>query len=265
MKSSDFRIFVEMDNRFLSNKDMLPFVLTSVGDMKDQTPVDRPLGHDKHHLIVVTEGSGEFTGPNGSFILSKGDGVFWHAYVPHSYKKAGASFDTAFMTFWSSDSILDYYGVGDEFRFYSYQRLLPNLDSLYNFATGDSNILSRSARGYSFIVDWLYTTLEPSVPLTVKVKRYLEINYSKQISLDDVADYVRMSKYALCHLYKETCGTTVMKELQNIRIAKAMSLLKYSNEPIGKIAERCGFLNMSYFDKVFMSSTGMTPKDYRMK
>ena len=264
MEDTGFRIFIETGNQFVNEGRCLPFVLTTVGDMKNQTSIERPNGHHKHHLIIVTSGKAEFCGPYGQFALKGGEGVFWREGVPHWYKRTYGHFDTAFVTFQSSGVELDYYGVGDEFRFRYSPRFLTAVNSLYNFATGNSNLLTRSAEGYYFVTDWLYSALEPSIPMTVRIKRFLEANISNQITLDDVADAVNMSKYALCHLYRAECGTTVMSELRNIRISKAMRLLRFGNQPIGRVARHCGFANLSYFDKVFYSATGLTPNEYRL-
>ena len=264
MEDNGFRIFIETGNQFVNGEHSLPFILTTVGDMKKQTSIERPNGHHKHHLIVVTSGKAEFCGPNGQFALQEGEGVFWRKGVPHWYKRTYGNFDTAFVTFQSSGAELDYYGVSDELRFRYNPRFLTAVNSLYNFSTGNSNLLTRSAEGYSFVADWLYSILEPSIPMTVRIKRFLEANISNQISLDDIAEAVHMSKYALCHFYRTECGTTVMNELRSMRISKAMRLLRFGSQPIGRIARLCGFVNLSYFDKVFYSETGMTPNEYRL-
>ena len=258
-------MFIESRSNYIKESEILPFVLCTAGEEKNQHAVDRPRGLGQHHLLIVTAGTGEFRIPGETFTLSEGQGVLWKKGVPHSYKAHGDGFDTAFVTFLVSDSVFDYYQIGDQLKFEAYPQLFPSILDLQKFCDGDSTLLTRSAEGYSWFVEWLYTTLEPSIPLTVRVKRFLEANYSKQISLDDVADAVHMSKYALCHYYKEKCGVTVMKTLRDVRISKAKGLLRLGNVSIGEVAQSCGFVNLSYFDKVFQTASGCTPHEYRVK
>ena len=258
-------MFIESRSSYTNENRNLPFVLCTVGEEKNQHPADRPQGLGQHHLIIVTSGKGEFRIPGEKFILSEGQGVLWKKDLPHSYKALGDGFDTAFVTFLVSDSVFDYYQIGDQLKFEAYPNLLSSIRDLRKFCEGDSTLLTRSAEGYSWFVEWLYATLEPSIPLTARVKRFLEANYPRQISLDDVADAVHMSKYALCHYYKEKSGGTVMKELQDIRISKAKDLLRFGSGTIGDVARSCGFVNLSYFDKVFLAANGCTPHEYRVK
>ena len=258
-------MFIESSDIYVKESGNLPFVLCTVGEEKNQHAVERPRGLGQHHLIIVTSGKGEFRVPGETFTLSEGEGVLWKKDLPHSYKAVGAGFDTAFVTFLVSDGVFDYYQIGDQLKFEAYPQLLSSIRDLQKFCEGDSTLLTRSAEGYSWFVEWLYATLEPSVPLTGRVRRFLEANYSRQISLDDVADAVHMSKYALCHYYKEKCGSTVMKTLQDIRISKAKELLRFGGESIGEVAQSCGFVNLSYFDKVFQTASGCTPHEYRVK
>ena len=258
-------MFIESSNRYVKESENLPFLVCTVGEIKNQPAVDRPRGLGQHHFLIVTAGTGEFRVHGETFTLSEGQGVLWKKGLPHSYRPLNGGFDTAFVTFLVSDSVFDYYQIGDQLKFEAYPQLLPSIRDLQKFCEGDSTLLTRSSEGYSWFVEWLYTTLEPSVPLTVRVRRFLEANYSRQISLDDVADAVHMSKFALCHYYKEKCGGTVMKALQDIRISKAKDLLRIGNGSIGEVAQSCGFVNLSYFDKVFQAANGCTPHEYRVK
>ena len=97
----------------------------------------------------------------------------------------------------------------------------------------------------------------------LRVRRFLENHYSDPLSLDDVAHFVGLDKFALCRSYRKARGIGVMEELKRIRIAKAKRFLRFSADPIEKIGRMCGFESPSYFAKRFRELTGMTPAAYR--
>lgn len=102
--------------------------------------------------------------------------------------------------------------------------------------------------------------------IVLKVISYLENHFSEPITLDDIAGYVELTKGYICHLFKETMGLTVVKELTYIRIGRArIYLTQYPEKNVTEIARMCGFDNAGYFGKVFKKVNGMTPDQYRRK
>lgn len=97
------------------------------------------------------------------------------------------------------------------------------------------------------------------------VARYLDENYAKNPSLDDLADMFYISKYYLSREFKKEFGTTIIQYLLTKKITNAKELLRYSNHPIEKIAELCGIDDASYFNKVFKKMEGCTASEYRKR
>ncbi len=95
-----------------------------------------------------------------------------------------------------------------------------------------------------------------------KIKKYLEQNYVRNITLQDVAEEVNLDKSYLGRLFREECGITVMGYLREIRIEKAKELLRLGMNP-GEVAEKTGFGDPAYFAKSFRQATGISPSKYR--
>ncbi|MBL8027444.1 MAG: helix-turn-helix domain-containing protein [Fibrobacteres bacterium] len=101
------------------------------------------------------------------------------------------------------------------------------------------------------------------------VKRIMDIiglqAFSSETSLDSIAKTASMSKFHLCHVFKNGTGTSVHSYLNTIRIAKACELIKKGNN-ITETANKCGFGSLSHFIQLFKSVVGITPKQwYRQK
>lgn len=98
-------------------------------------------------------------------------------------------------------------------------------------------------------------------PTVQDIVNYLEKNLLENISLDSIAQTFSLSKYHLCHIFKEETGTTIFNYLLLLRISKAKSLLGDGKN----VTETCylsGFTNYSNFITSFKKHTGYTPKKY---
>ncbi len=99
--------------------------------------------------------------------------------------------------------------------------------------------------------------------LRERVNRFLEQEYARALSLEEIAQSVGMSRFALCHAYAAEAGTTVMNALNQIRVQKAKRFLRYTASQISQIGRMCGFESASYFAKEFRKRTGVSPSEYR--
>ena len=93
---------------------------------------------------------------------------------------------------------------------------------------------------------------------------YLRKNYQKDISLDELAAQVFLSKDYFARMFRETTGMPTSAFLQKIRVEEACNLLSGSTLTIKDIAQHCGFHDIKYFYNVFKRLTGLTPRQYRL-
>ncbi|WP_438347507.1 AraC family transcriptional regulator [Paenibacillus sp. FA6] len=85
------------------------------------------------------------------------------------------------------------------------------------------------------------------------------------LSLDDVAAHLEVSKHHLCRLFQKNIHLSPFEFLRRRRIESAASKLKTTDLPISQIATETGFDNASYFGKVFRSYFGVSPLAYRQQ
>ena len=265
-RHQNLKMFIETDKRYVSaDRPPLPFVLYTVGRAVLQPAVTRPSGYEGNQILWVEKGSGIFNVDGKSMILNRGDGLFCRRGIAHSYKKNGKDFSTAWLSFMCADEILDYYSLGDYFRFSVTPLFISQINQLYSLCLMDSTVLSRSAAGYSLLAEWLTENFEPALTIETMVKKFLDVNYSRPVTLNEISEHTKMSKYALCHFYKKHCGCSIMEQLKQIRIAKAKQMLSQMPLRTEEVARMCGFDSPSYFCKLFKAETGRTPLEYRQK
>lgn len=92
---------------------------------------------------------------------------------------------------------------------------------------------------------------------------YINSRLDKPMSVDEIADHVKMSKYYFCREFRRETGYTVVRYINNVRAREAERLLKQTDAPVQEIARTCGYENLSYFTRTFKSVTGKTPSETR--
>jgi AraC-like DNA-binding protein/ligand-binding sensor protein len=95
------------------------------------------------------------------------------------------------------------------------------------------------------------------------VKEYVERNYAKKITLEDVAGSVYISPSYLSKLIKIQTRHSFRHLVNMTRIAEAVRLLEFTDKNLSEIAYQTGYEDHSYFTKVFKRHTNINPSDYR--
>ncbi|QMV41245.1 response regulator transcription factor [Cohnella cholangitidis] len=92
---------------------------------------------------------------------------------------------------------------------------------------------------------------------------YISAHYTGEITLQQLADHVHMSKNYFCLQFKHHTGFNFIDYLIRLRIGKAKELIGDPSMKIYEVAERAGFNDVKYFSKLFKKMTGHSPVDYR--
>lgn len=103
-------------------------------------------------------------------------------------------------------------------------------------------------------------------PTVRMIKNYIRENCGNPaLSLKDISDYVHISGSHMCMLFKKETGTTVNQYVTEVRMERALRLLKEGRLGVGRICELSGYKDSSYFGRAFRKKFGMTPLEYREK
>lgn len=110
------------------------------------------------------------------------------------------------------------------------------------------------------------TNLENELPICpMEIERtcaYMEENYAKHISLEELCVYSGMSKSTLLRVFTKYKGVTPYCYLENVRISKAKKLLE-QGVAIAEVALMTGFSDQSHFTNYFSRFIGISPKTYQ--
>lgn len=98
------------------------------------------------------------------------------------------------------------------------------------------------------------------------VMKYVSAHCSHpDLDIREIADHVHLSTAHLGVLFKQETGTTMKQYVNDYRLELAKSLIAGEHFKMADISKMCGYASPGYFAKVFKSSTGLTPVEYRRK
>jgi AraC-like DNA-binding protein len=96
-----------------------------------------------------------------------------------------------------------------------------------------------------------------------RVFEYLNENYYKQITLEEVARIANMPETSFSRFIKKRTGKTFIESVNEIRLGHASRMLIESTTTVAEIAFKCGFNNISNFNRVFKLKKLCIPKEFR--
>lgn len=98
-----------------------------------------------------------------------------------------------------------------------------------------------------------------------RIFRYLNEHAMEPLDLDVVAKQFHMAPSTLYRRLKRETGRSLTELVNELRISHACGLLAHGDARIAEICYQCGYQNLSYFNRRFRDSTGMTPREYRRR
>ena len=94
------------------------------------------------------------------------------------------------------------------------------------------------------------------------VYMFIETNYQRAISIDEIAKVTHLSNAAFCRYFKKMTRLTFTEFLNQFRIEQAKILLK-SDKNVTEASFECGFESLSYFNRIFKKVVGINPMQFK--
>lgn len=92
---------------------------------------------------------------------------------------------------------------------------------------------------------------------------YIEQNYAERISVVQLAQLLCLSPDRLGHLFRDGVGQAPLQYINEIRLRKAMNLLKTKEYTVTEVAQAVGFFDYNHFGRLFRRRYGCTPNQVR--
>lgn len=188
-------------------------------------------------------------------------GEFWHSYGLHIY---GGNLPFIFEQFFQEQTPV--------FQLSDPEAYLRKLEHLLIMHTTPAPYRDYAvSQAIQNILLFLLETLNKqgelrgsSETITYLVK-YMNNHFTKNLTIDELAQFAGLSKYHLSREFKKYTGFSIHDYLNELRISHAKTLLVGTDIPCYKVGILVGLPNENTFLRLFKEKVGMTPKEYREK
>lgn len=253
------------------------FYLQETGIIKkdDWTSTQRE-NLDSYLIVAVTDGKGELTFNNQTFTVSKGECFFIDCRKPHHYESSSkAPWEIMWVHFngSTSEQYYDYFinQSKNVFQPLSSEKLTSIISEIINvneMQNTNSEIIT--SRLIVELLTFVLMTSSKKISCDTNLKQklnsvyeYINENFSRDISLDELASKFFISKFYLTREFKKLYGKTIFEHIITVRINHGKELLRFSDKSIDEISLLCGFNDQSYFARQFKKAENITCFTYR--
>ncbi len=98
--------------------------------------------------------------------------------------------------------------------------------------------------------------------LLEQAKAYVLQHYREPISLNQVAEALRVSGYHLSHVFSEMSDLSLFSYLTNVRMDRARKLLGQGKLNVAEVSRAVGYSDANYFSKAFRKHCGCSPRQF---
>ncbi len=245
--------------------------------------------HDEAEFIKVYSGSMSVFANNTEYILTPGDIMMINRNVPHSthlskgiitgllqirIEKFIANNDSPIFSVYcfvnENKNPLVFLKKGDEIT-NKIDFLLTSIISEYSnnktgndiFINGYAHQLVGTLYRYGIAEDYFSKISKKSIEKIVPVLEYIEENYSKQITLDELGNIMHLNPEYLSRKFKKTTSKNIFEYLNYVRIENSKKLLSNTDLSVLDVACEVGYNSISYFYRCFVKNCGCSPSVYR--
>ena len=239
-----------------------PVIFNTASDYYKQTVTQRPNGNAFHQIMFVLDGEGVVEYKNEQHPLKKGSAFYVGSHTPVSYQGTDNMIVAFITTKGDAVSVLANQYQCEGFLYYpsiDTRKFVLDIKSVINenFTYKRQGIMSLLA--YTVYVNF-FEHQQTKRDTIDKIAIYLEGNFTKNISLNDIASTFGISVSKLCQDFKKRFNFTVFEYILNLRLTYARHLLLNDNDAKTKdVAITCGFEDSSYFCKAYKKKYNVTP------
>lgn len=195
---------------------------------------------------------------------SGGDGDLWYCRIWLDYRELLEDLERDYALFWCNSAV----NKSGEYR-----QLTGILEELLEaFTSAAAGTYIKKSMYYKLVAcladhfmlrDGAKTWAKDSSYERDRLLLYIQSNYYRSISLQELADRYDMSETVFSRYFKKLVGMNFVQYVNNVRLNHSVKDLLYTDHPITRIAVDNGFSSASFYNRVFKSVYDTTPTAFR--
>ena len=104
---------------------------------------------------------------------------------------------------------------------------------------------------------------EDNVDMISSILSYCFENYKENISLDEMAKQLHVSKYYISRLFSDKIKISLNNYINMLRVNDAKERLIKTSDSVTEIGIKVGYNTIRSFNRAFLTQTGMQPREFR--
>ncbi len=247
--------------------------------------------HREFEFLYVPTGAINCLAGSNSIDIHAGEVLFLNSYVPHETNSISDDTSCVLIQFDENDFVanIESKTLKHLSRFFKldtnetalitekspqHKLLVSNILAIFDEYKAQNSSMETFIKGYVYIIlGILYRSgivqstkgiYESEMLLKIMPALiYIEENYNKKLTLDEVSRIAGLSSTYFCKIIKSVLGATLIEYINFVRVCVAEHALFSTSQSVIEVAYGCGFPSVSYFNKVFKSIVGCTPSQYK--
>lgn len=221
----------------------------------------------------ILSGSGTVTIDKNTFYPSAGD---TYILLPGSNHKYCSNENDPWEKMWFNargklvNDMIDAYGLATQTVFRCNTK--PFIEEIFEILKSKSllanDIADKTALVFHELIQFLSKHKKNSSPFekeAVTIKNYIDSHLHSQITIDTLAKLIYKSPSQTTRIFKKCYGKAPYDYYTDVRLKKAIFMIKSTNLSIKEISQILGFCDEHYFTFFFHKKTGKSPKEFRQK
>lgn len=115
-----------------------------------------------------------------------------------------------------------------------------------------NGLVREAVNGENSDILHLYELIEPAL-------NHIRNNYVDVITVEDLAERCKISRYYFCRIFKIVTSKSAMAYLRDYRLEVADIMLTNTDKSVTQIAQLCGFDDVNYFCRCYKTQHGISP------
>lgn len=279
---------------FLAQQEFLPVIVKSIERVHDSSWSMQPNKHDHFEVVYMKRGSSVFKVADSNVVLEPNDMIMIKPHQQHKFTvKSERNCEFIVLSFLfedtkganisdtSLDDFIEFVNTDQAGAFLHLRLSKKNdiINVLENILRErDKNMMWGDLMSHLLIMELfvlISRTLKNEWEQNIKsrslkikellhiAKGYIDNNYSRELTLSDVAKYVFLSESYFAHTFKNEFGISPKSYLLQVRVDASKELLANTDMKISDVSLSVGFSSQQRYNDIFRKYTGMTPLKYR--